>query len=189
MARAVTISFTEDGNEYYGEISVHHLVVSTVLSAVTLPKPLLWSSQWPLGSSPQICFSLLCFITGLLPSCYFISRKQSLWWDAHAQRKQRIKKERFASESWTSPPIKCDHCINMCSGTGGRGRGCLFSQAVGGDGMRGCFFHSSVQKWPTVRYCWPPAHADVFPSQQVLWSNDDAVFIKLYWPGALWEIR
>jgi len=186
VARAVTISFTEDCNDY-GEISVHHLVVHTVLSAVTLPKPLLWSTQWPLGSSSQICFSLLCFITGLLPSCYFISRKPSFWCDPYAQRNLW-----FASESCTAPPpIKCEihHCINMCSGIGGRGRVCLFSQAVGGDGMRGCCFHSSVQKWPIVGYCWPPVHTDVCPSQQVLWSSDDAVFMRLYWPGALWEIR
>ncbi len=75
------------------------------------------------------------------------------------------------------------HCINMCSGFGGRGRGRLSSGCGWRWDEREWFFHSSVQKRLVAHCCWPPAQLCVLHSRSY-----EAVFMRL-WLRALWETR
>lgn len=67
MAGAVTLSFSEDKNEYFGEISVRRLLVRTVLSAATLPNRFYEAHADLLEAVPD---SVLAFCALLLAFCF-----------------------------------------------------------------------------------------------------------------------
>lgn len=163
VARAVTISFREDCNEYCGEFSVRHLVVHTVLSAVTLPKPLLWSTQWPFGSSSQICFSLLCFITALwLPVTSYPGNKAFDGTRTHKERKES--KICLVIMNFISLNAKCITaliCVLVLEGE----EGVVCSHRLWVEMGWQVFFHSSVQKRLIACYCWPPVQLCVLHSR------------------------